>query len=242
MIITKIISGQRRSTARGTLLVFMIGVLGLMGGCGPSLASLQAREATINKERSHIKALRSAKESAGRYHKHVKSNKGKALLISKQDIARAFADMFPYTYRGRDLSKQYLAGQISFVKMTNFQLLSGNRARFALHFDGRKIKTKKVPSYARSQVKSLKGAVRSGGSVMVEVSAFIHNGRRVLALDADAVGVRFKRNNTSSNQNRFLDAANKKIFNRQKLIPLPKGVSGPVQALSTPNYLVILPK
>jgi hypothetical protein len=241
-MITKIMTRQIKCPCERVLLFSLaIGMLGLMSGCGPSLANLKSREASIAKERSEIKALRSAKESAGQYHKVVKSNQGKALLISKQDIVKAFAAMFPYTYRGRDLSKQYLTGKISFVKMTDFRFLPGNRAQFKLHFDGRKIKTKKVPSYAKSQVKSLKGAVR-GGSVLVEVSAFIHNSRRLLVLDPHAVGVRFNRNNTSGNKSRFLDAVNKKIFNGQKRIPLPNGLKSPVQALSTPNYLVVLPK
>ena len=189
--------------------------------------------------RGELRGLRNAHQVALKYHRHLKSGGGEVLLIGKRDIERAFASMLPYTYRGRELSKKYLAGEISFIKMTDFRFLPGNRAEFSLHFDGKKIRTKKVPSYARGQVKSLKRAVRAG-SVLVEVSAFIHNERGQLVLEPRAVAARFKRENTSSNQSRFLDAVNKKIFNRHKRIPLPPGLKGSARALSTPHHLVIM--
>lgn len=208
-------------------------------GCGPTQASLAAREASIKRVRGELRGLRNAHKTALKYHAHLKSGDGKVLLIGRRDIERAFASMLPYTYRGRELSKKYLKGEISFTKMTDFKFLPGNRAEFSLHFDGRKIKTKKVPAIARGQVQSLKRAVRAG-SVLVEVSFFIHGSQRQIVLEPHAVAARFKQENTSGNQRNFLDAVNKKVFNRHKRIPLPAGVKGSVRALSTPHHFVIM--
>lgn len=218
--------------------VLLLMISGLTA-CGPSAGSLRQLEEQIKKERSQNNALRDAKEVAQDYHAFLETKRGRALVIGKETISKAIQSMLPYTYRGAELSKQYLSGEISFVKMSDLRFLSGNRARVYLYFDGRNLKTKKVPSYARGQVKSLKKAAREG-RVEVEVSVFVHNGQRILVLDPEPIQVQFKQENTGSNQSRFLDALRKKIFNGQKKIPLPPQLQGPVKALTTPNHLVLM--
>ena len=209
--------------------------------CGPTTHELQTRERQLKTAQSRLRGLESAQATATRYHTHIKTKRSSALSISRAELEAAVRDMLPYVYRGKDLDKNYLRGTISIVKMSEFKLLPGNRAELYLHFDGRKIKTRNVPAIARGQVKSLKGAVRKG-KVLIEVNAFVHNKRRLLVLDPRAVQVSFSKNNTGSNKSRFLDVVNRKIFNRQKKIPLPRGIKGDVSALSTPNYLVLIKK
>ena len=218
-----------------------LSIICMLCGCGPSAASLRRLEGEIAHDRAKIKGLQHAYDVAETYHEFLRKGRGDALLISKGEIAQAIKSMLPYTYRGRELSRQYLAGEISFVKMSDLRLLPGNRARVFLYFDGRKLKTKKVPSYARSQVRSLKRAARAG-RLEVEVTAFVHNQKRILVLDPEVISVQFKQENTGSNRSRFLDAVRKKIFNGQKRIPLPKGLRGTVKVLTTPHHLVFMSK
>ena len=83
---------------RTVAFAFLLVTLGMMSSaCGPSLQSLKTRENDMNRERSEIKGLRNAKESARSYHQHLKSGQGKALLISKQDIVQAFSRTPPRT-------------------------------------------------------------------------------------------------------------------------------------------------
>ena len=213
----------------------------LIIACGPSKATLQSLESQIAQERSQIRGLKSAQKSIGVYHKHLKSGEGKSLLISKAALQDAIKSMLPYTYKGKELDKKYLSGRISFIKVEGFEFQSGNRARFWLHFDGSKVKTKKVPSFAKGQVKSLKRAVKAG-RMLIEVVGSVDQKKRVLRLKSTPISVSFKRENTSSNQSRFLDAARRKIFRKSKKIPLPSGLNGQISTLTTPNHLVFIQK
>ena len=209
--------------------------------CGPSQASLKALESQIAQERSQIKGLKSAQQGIKAYHKQLKSGQGKSLMISKTALESSIRSMLPYTYKGKELDKKYLRGEISFVKVDGFQLFPGNRARYWVHFDGRKIRAQNVPSIAKGTVNSLKKAVKAG-RMLIEVVGSIHQNTQTLKLKATPVAVQFKRENTSSNQSRFLDAARRKIFRKSKKIPLPASLKNQTKVLTTPNHLVFIKK
>ena len=223
-----------------TSLVILFAIF-ILSACGPSVATLKSLESDISRERSQIRALQSAKQSVGAYHKHLKTGDGSAVMIGKVTLQKAIKSMLPYTYKGRELDKKYLAGEISFTRVEGLTFEPGNRARFWLHFDGRKIKTKKVPSFAKGQVRSLKQAVKAG-RMLIEVSGYIHQKKRALVVKSTPIKVQFKRQNTSSNQSRFLDAARRKIFRKRKYIPLPSSLKGRVEVLTTPHNLVFIRK
>ena len=213
----------------------------LLVACGPSPATLKALESQMSQERSQIRGLQNAQNSVKAYHTFLKSNKGEALLIGKEALQKAIKSYLPYTYKGKELNKQYLRGTISFTEVKGFTLLPGNKARFWLHFDGSKIKTKKVPSIYSGPVKSLKKAVRAG-RMLIETTGYINNEKRTLNLKSVPVQVQFKKENTSANQSRFLDAARKKLFRKGKKIPLPATLKGKITGLSTPNHVVLIKK
>lgn len=226
---------------------FFITVLSLLWlsstliACGPSQASLKALESQIAQERSQIKGLRSAQQGIKAYHEYLKSGKGKSLMISKAALESSIRSMLPYTYKGKELDKKYLRGEISFTKVEGFQLFPGNRARYWVHFDGRKIRAQNVPAIAKGQVNSLKKAVKAG-RMMIEVVGSIHQETGTLRLKSTPILAQFKRENTSSNQSRFLDAARRKIFRKSKKIPLPSGLKSKTTVLTTPNHLVFIKK
>ena len=211
----------------------------LLSACGPSQATLKSLESDISRERSQIRALKSAQQSIGAYHQHLQTGEGSAVLIGKAVLQKAIKSMLPYTYKGRELDKKYLGGKISFTKVEGLTFEAGNKARFWLHFDGRKIKTKKVPAFAKGQVKSLKRAVKAG-RMLIETSGYINQKKRTLVLKSTPIQVQFRQENTSSNQSRFLDAARKKIFRKSKSIPLPASLKGRIEALTTPHHLVLI--
>ena len=213
----------------------------LFAGCGPSQATLQSLESEIAQERSQIRGLKSAQKSIDSYHSHLKAGKGQSLLLSKTALEAAIKSMLPYTFKGKELDKKYLKGQISFTKVEKFELLPGNRARFWLHFDGSKIKTQKVPSFAKGQVKSLKKAVKAG-RMLIEVVGSVNQEKGTFKVRSTPISAQFRQENTSSNQSRFLDAARRKIFRKSKKIPLPAGLGRRVTALTTPHHLVFIKK
>ena len=211
----------------------------ILNACGPTSASLQTLDTQIKQERAQIRALKSAQASVSTYHAYLENGEGTAVLIGKEALQASIKSMLPYTYKGKELDKRYLAGKISFVRVEGLTMSSGNKGRFWLHFDGSKIKTKKVPSYAKGAVKSLKKAVRAG-RMLIETTGYIDQKKRVLVLKSTPVQVQFKRENTSSNQSRFLDAARRKIFRKSKRIPLPSTLTGQIKVLTTPNHLVLM--
>jgi hypothetical protein len=207
--------------------------------CGPSQASLKALESQISQERSQIRGLRSAQKGIKAYHQHLKTGEGQSLMISKTALEASIRSMFSYTYKGKELDKKYLRGEISFVKVEGFELFPGNKARYWVHFDGRKIRAQNVPSIAKGTVNSLKKAVKAG-RMLIEVVGSIDQKTQKLKLKSTPIAAQFKRENTSSNQSRFLDAARRKIFKKSKKIPLPAGLKNNTTVLTTPNHLVFI--
>ena len=223
-------------------LVLLLGLATcLLVACGPSPANLKTLENQINQERAQVRGLKSAQASIKSYHEFLKSGKGKTLILGKDAVQAAIKSYMPYTYKGKELDKKYLAGKISFTKVEGFKLLPGNKAQYWMHFDGSKIKTKKVPAFAKGQVKSLKRAVKAG-RMLIETTGYINQEKRTLNFKSTPIDVQFKRDNTSSNKSRFLDAARRKIFRKSKKIPLPADLRGKLSVLSTPNHVVIIKK
>ena len=230
----------RALTTRSLTLVLITLTLGLsLSACGLTAHNLASVEQQVQASKARIRSLNEAKASAASYHTLLKSKQGKALLLSRADLESAARQMLPYVFKGKELHSKYLRGEISITKVSGFKLSPGNRGEIYLHFNGSKIKTRNVPAIARGQVKSLKSAIRSG-KVLVEVRASVNNDKRTLVLSPRAIRVKFNKQNTRSNQNNFLDAVNRKLFNRAKRIPLPAKLKGPVSALSTPNYLALI--
>ena len=226
-------------TTRKLFFVFVVSIYCL--ACGPSKANLKGLEDQINQERAQIRGLKSAQESAKTYHQFLNSGKGETLLLGQEALQEAIKSYMPYTYQGKELDKKYLSGQISFTKVEGFKLLAGNKAQFWLHFDGSKIKTKKVPAFAKGQVTSLKKAVKAG-RMLIETTGYINQSKKTLNLKSTPLSVQFKKENSKSNQSRFLDAARRKIFRKSKKIPLPSSLKGNLSVISTPNHVVIIKK
>ena len=134
-----------------TSFIFTLLLLGLisLSACGPTSATLKQMESQIGQERAQIKALKGAQESISSYHAHLKTGKGEAVFIGRDALHASISSMLPYTYKGKELDKRYLSGQISFTRVEGLKLEPGNRARYWLHFDGSKIKTKKFVLYCR---------------------------------------------------------------------------------------------
>lgn len=212
-----------------------------LSACGPSRESLKQLETQISSERAQIRGLKSAQASAAAYHQHLNTGEGEAVIIGIDTVQAAIKAMLPYTYKGSELDKKYLAGEISFTHVEGLAFSAGNTARFWLHFDGSKIKTKKVPAIAKGTVTSLKKAVKAG-RMLIETSGYVDQEKKELVLKSNPIQVQFKRENSSSNQSRFLDAARRKIFRKSKHIPLPNGLKGKIQAITTPNHLVLIKK
>lgn len=220
-----------------------------LSGCATTVADLNRRRSQIKTVESEMKATESALAIIDQYHEFLAKPKGNVVLLGRDALEDSIRQYLPYTFTGRELNKKSLRGQFTLTRVKNFEILSGNRARFQFEFVGKKIQVivpKKYKSFvSKKDIRQMKASLGSGGTLTIEVVAYYSKTNKALALKAQCTDVKLRKHNTSRHRNELKKGINKKVFRKRKYIPLPprllkKGKT--IHVLSSPNHLIIMPK
>lgn len=220
--------------------------MGVLTGCATTESDLRTLQSTVATERNELRAAEASADAAEDQIKTVgKGFTGTRMFIGTSAILAAMKGQMPHSFKGSSLSRKRLRGNFQFKNPRNFKFLSRNRATWTWDFSAKNVSVnlKGVPMTGKKDERKAREALSSGGHMNMQASVWVDWKKKVLRINARCVGVKLRRHNTSSHRRYLCDGANKKLFNRQQAVKLPRIFHGKkVKATTTPNHLILISK
>jgi hypothetical protein len=211
--------------------------------CGPSVASLKSRKSEVSSLKKKIRAAEANQRAAKRYTAALKSGEHAWFAIGKTGLHRVMKDFLPYKFKGKHLSKKRLKGDFAFTTPSKISLHSGNRIRYRVKFQAKKVSVnlKGIFGASKSDGRKIKQALEGGGTLDIEIKAYIDGKKQNVILMGNCYRVKLNKQNTSSHRDYLRDGINSKFFKFGRRLPLPSSLKSiKPTLLTTSNQIVII--
>ncbi len=228
----------RRLPLAGGLTLLLLGA----GGCGPTMADLQARQKAVNSLEHQLKqSKRHAKwtqKHADRLKKGGQPAKGDRWIEIPKDQLRKLAKAYlPYTVPGSSIHEK-LRGEFTLNKPRDFKIDSRGRIHVKVTLTGKKVSVKQK-GFADHKRK-IKEALKKGVDLDLIVYLNPDKTKGTITLYGRVTKVKLKKHDNPDYRSYIKNAINSTAFKQAKGIPVPKTLRGKGLWLATSGKHLIV--
>ncbi|MEE2755193.1 MAG: hypothetical protein VYA30_00975 [Myxococcota bacterium] len=212
-------------------------------GCGPTQHNLKTQKTKVKTLEKAVRKAKAMNRAMKLYGSNLKGERGRWVAFSARELERSMTAYMPYKFRGQDMSKKRLKGQIWFEKPKRLTLLPGNRLSYRMAFKARNIKVnlKGVFGAGRRDETKIKTALEGGGTIDLDVHLRLGNRNTEVWMTTTVKAVQLNKHNTSRHRKFLKDALSGKFFGYPLRLKIPAGLATQQPRLvTTKNHLVVV--
>lgn len=165
-----------------------------------------------------------------------------AIVYPDNELARLANEILPYSIPARDFDKK-LRGEIIVERMTDFELLPGNRIRSLAHIRGVGIDYRgNIPDAYKAHVSRFKAGIARGAIVKLESVLVLDARSQRVAIHSRCLDATLKKNSTDLYENQLVAGMNQRALRKPIYVSVAvEGRSSRSQSLLvTGNQVVVI--